>query len=395
MKKKFILFLIYFLFAISVNIVHPITVDYVTSLNLEDHYFGLFVALMSLGQVVGALLFGFLSDKFGRKKIIIIGLVGYCFAQYGFGFLNKDPIILLLFRFLAGVFIAAPSTLFVSMCLDYSNENNKAKNLTFYSSFYILGTSLGYEIGGALYDYLKLSIKQVFVFQIIFTLMTATIFLFLIKDLYLANKEKEIISNENGQNIKVKPIVIALLIPLFILTTAQIIINKYLDTYFIHIGYQASLLGHYVLFSGIFSALSNIAIIPLLKKIKNNKLAFCLLVFVFVSSLLTIITFTAKNNFIYFLFTTHLLYLIIKGWITPLEQNEISLYTTQNNKGKITGFRQMALSLGNVVGPLIGSAIYIKKSPLVFIIASIIILIALVLYIIYFLIKNKMASKEN
>ena len=64
------------MFAISVNIVHPITVHYVNSLKLDDFYFGLFVSLMSLGQVVGALLFGFLSDKIGRKWLIVLGIIG-------------------------------------------------------------------------------------------------------------------------------------------------------------------------------------------------------------------------------------------------------------------------------------------------------------------------------
>ena len=117
-KKRIIAFyILYFMFAICVNIVHPITVKYVDSLNLPDSYFGFFVSLMSLGQVVGALLFGFLSDKIGRKWLIVIGLLGYCLAQFGFGFINTYPVVILIFRFLAGVFIAAPTTLFVSMCI--------------------------------------------------------------------------------------------------------------------------------------------------------------------------------------------------------------------------------------------------------------------------------------
>lgn len=395
-RKTIYLFILYFLFAICVNVVHPITVNYVTSLELDDSYFGFFVSLMSLGQVVGALVFGFLSDKIGRKWIVVIGLLGYCLAQFGFGFLNESPIIILLFRFLAGVFIAAPITLFVSMCLDYSNEQNKVKNLTIFSSCYILGTSMGYEIGGALYNYASLKISQVFIFQIILTILTALFVAILLEDVYLHNKENKCVIEEKVK-VTIKPIVYILLLPLLILTMSQILINKYLDTYIIHIGYEPSLLGHFVLISGLFSAASNIAIIPLIKKLRNSKLAICLLVSVVLSVILPLITFGIKTNILYLLFSTHLLYIIIKGWITPLEQNEIATYTNANNKGKITGLRQTILSTGNVIGPLIGSAIYTKGSPTIFIVASMIALLSLVFYIIYFVIKKKTItiSKEK
>ena len=395
-RKTIYLFILYFLFAICVNVVHPITVNYVTSLELDDSYFGFFVSLMSLGQVVGALVFGFLSDKIGRKWIVVIGLLGYCLAQFGFGFLNESPIIILLFRFLAGVFIAAPITLFVSMCLDYSNEQNKVKNLTIFSSCYILGTSMGYEIGGALYNYASLTISQVFIFQIILTILTALFVVVLLEDVYLHNKENKCVIEEKVK-ATIKPIVYMLLLPLLILTMSQILINKYLDTYIIHIGYEPSLLGHFVLISGLFSAASNIAIIPLIKKLRNSKLAICLLVSVVLSVILPLITFGIKTNILYLLFSTHLLYIIIKGWITPLEQNEIATYTNANNKGKITGLRQTILSTGNVIGPLIGSAIYTKGSPTIFIVASMIALLSLVFYIIYFAIKKKTItiSKEK
>ena len=395
-RKTIYLFILYFLFAICVNVVHPITVNYVTSLELDDSYFGFFVSLMSLGQVVGALVFGFLSDKIGRKWIVVIGLLGYCLAQFGFGFLNESPIIILLFRFLAGVFIAAPITLFVSMCLDYSNEQNKVKNLTIFSSCYILGTSMGYEIGGALYNYASLTISQVFIFQIILTILTALFVAILLEDVYLHNKENKCVIEEKVK-VTIKPIVYILLLPLLILTMSQILINKYLDTYIIHIGYEPSLLGHFVLISGLFSAASNIAIIPLIKKLRNSKLAICLLVSVVLSVILPLITFGIKTNILYLLFSTHLLYIIIKGWITPLEQNEIATYTNANNKGKITGLRQTILSTGNVIGPLIGSAIYTKGSPTIFIVASMIALLSLVFYIIYFVIKKKTItiSKEK
>lgn len=392
MKKKGIIFVLvlYFLYSISVNLVHPITVNYVTSLNLPDAYFGYFVSLMSLGQVVGGILFGFLSDKIGRKWLVVLGIFGYTLAQFGFGFINENPILILLFRFLAGLFIAAPNTLFVSLCLDYSSESKKVKNLTFLSTCYILGNAFGYEIGGALYNYAKFSISQVFIFQIIYSLIISLLIAILIKDVYIPIKNINTTENTTlTNNNKTKPIVYLLLVALMVITIAQILINKYLDTYIIHIGYEPAILGHYVFISCIVSAISNLLVIPFIKKIKDNKLAILLISFVAISAILTLITFSSKPHILIFLFTTHLLYIIIKGFITPLEQNELSIYTNETNKGKIVGIRQTILSIGNVFGPLIGSVVYTNGNPLIFIVAALIIILSLVLYIIYFALKKK------
>jgi MFS family permease len=73
-KKKIVLFFIlFFMHSICINFVHPVTTTYVNSLNLPDYYFGFFFSLMSLGQVIGAFIFGFLSDKIGRKWLIAHG----------------------------------------------------------------------------------------------------------------------------------------------------------------------------------------------------------------------------------------------------------------------------------------------------------------------------------
>lgn len=388
-RKIIIFFILYFLFGISVNIVHPITVEYVTLLNLPDEYFGFFSSLMSLGQVVGAILFGFLSDKIGRKWLVILGLIGYALSQIGFGFINSIPFVILIFRFLAGFFISAPSTLFVSLCIDYSNKETKVKMLSILTSCYILGTSVGYEIGGLLKDIIGLSIDNIFIFQVCFTTLTATLFGIFIKDVYKNNNsQKNIVVNKSSKT-KHNYLIYLLLTSLMILTIGQILINKYLDTYIIHIGFKASILGHYVLITGIFSAVSNLLIIPFIKKIKGNKLGYCLSIFIFISSILVFITFSIKTNILYLLFSTHLIYIIIKGLITPLEQNELSNYINNNNNGKLTGARQTIISIGNVLGPLLGSLIYSKGSPTIFMVASVILLISLIIYIIYFISKRK------
>jgi predicted MFS family arabinose efflux permease len=283
-------------------------------------------------------------------------------------------------------FVSAPNTLFISMCLDISTNEKKVKYLSLLSFFSLLGSSLGYEIGGSLYNYLSFSISQIFIFQFGLCLATSILFSLLIKD---AKSSCQTIENNKKFSFKhlfaLNKQIYILLIALLTLTIGQILISKYLDTYIIHIGYEPATLGHYVLLTGLVGAISNLLIIPLVKKIKNKCLSFILILFVFLSSILTFITFSSGDKIIIFLLSTHLIYSIFKSIITPLEQNELSKYSSLDNNGKIMGARQTMLSIGNVVGPLIGSLLYTKGNPLVFIISGFIILLSFFIYLIYFL----------
>lgn len=383
-KKKIVLFFIlFFMHSICINFVHPVTTTYVNSLNLPDYYFGFFFSLMSLGQVIGAFIFGFLSDKIGRKWLIVLGILGYSIAQLGFGFINTYPLLILLFRVIAGIFVSAPNTLFVSMCLDISTTDKKVMYLSLLNCVSLLGASFGYEIGGSLYNYANFSISQIFIAQFSLCLTTSLLFGLFMKDnkKNVTTKNFKRISFKNLTSLKSTTTI--LLIALLTLTIGQILISKYLDTYIIHIGYEPATLGHYVLLTGIVGALSNLLIIPFIKKIKNKYLLFILLSLVLLSSILTFITFSFKDNIMTFLLSTHLLYCICKSMITPLEQNELSKHISNEDNGKIMGARQTMLSIGNVVGPLLGSALYTKGDPLIFVISSCIILVSLLIYIIY------------
>ena len=93
-----------------------------------------------------------------------------------------------------------------------------------------------------------------------------------------------------------------------------------------------------------------------------------------------------------FLLSTHLIYCICKSTITPLEQNELSKYSTIEDNGKIMGARQTMLSIGNVVGPLLGSLLYSKGNPFVFIVSGFIILASFVIYLTYYLLIKRRKS---
>ena len=162
-KKFVVIAILYLVFGISVNLIHPITTNYVRSLELNDVYFGLFFSLMSLGMFIGSIGWGKLSDKVGRTLILSIGIIGYAFFQFCFGYFNTIPLLILCFRVFSGIFVSAPHTLFLSFVRDLIKEKNLGKSFSLMSSFHLLGVAFGYKIGGFLYSELSLSFLNIFI----------------------------------------------------------------------------------------------------------------------------------------------------------------------------------------------------------------------------------------
>lgn len=392
MKKTYfpLIFILYMLWAIASNIIHPITTDYVHSLALPTSYFGFFFSLMSLGQVVGAIFWGYLSDKIGRKLLLCIGTIGYGVFQLCFGFINQWPILILLFRILGGFFASAPVTLFITFAIDNLSLDKRVKGLSFLISFKFLGESLGYYLGGALYSYFQMSFQQVFIFQASLCLFTA-----IASYIFLGKEKKEKVNNTNKlsslKNINQLGLInTVFLISVLLIAMGQININKYFDVYFIDLGYNAGQLGLYCLLTGIIGCLGNLLLVPLFKNENKIKIEFVLPLFILMQIITTLITFNSPTSlFIPFICSFHLLYTICKVSTLSLQQAYISKVSKKENHGLIIGVMQSILSLGNVLAPLIGSAIYKSKEVLIFNIAALLLGGGFIILIIIFIIKSK------
>ena len=72
------------------------------SLGMDSQQVGLAGTIYLVGQVVGALVFGRLSDKFGRKKLFIITLAIYLVGSAAAGF-SPNMEFLFAMRFIAGL----------------------------------------------------------------------------------------------------------------------------------------------------------------------------------------------------------------------------------------------------------------------------------------------------
>lgn len=112
--------------------------------NTSDWFHGTFIMSMALwGTVVGALLGGFPSDKFGRKTTLIWIGVLYFVSAIGSA-LATDPYVFSIFRFVGGLGVGASSIAAPTYTSEISNPSNRGKLVALYQFNIVFGILIAY-----------------------------------------------------------------------------------------------------------------------------------------------------------------------------------------------------------------------------------------------------------
>ena len=143
-----ILFLIVFTDLLGFGIVIPLLPRYGETLGASPAQLGALLASYSLLQFVFSPVWGRLSDRFGRKPILVLSLVGSVIGYTLFAAARTIPL-LILARAFAGVMAANLSTA-QAYIADVTPPEKRAKGMGIVGAAFGLGFSLGPFAGGAL-----------------------------------------------------------------------------------------------------------------------------------------------------------------------------------------------------------------------------------------------------
>ncbi|XMB71492.1 MFS transporter [Mycoplasmatota bacterium WC30] len=402
MKKERYLIVMFFLIQnIIHNLGHPVTPEFVRSLGIQDYMFGVFFATMSLGLMIGGPIWGSLGDKGKKKLYIVIGLLMYSVGQFGFGYAGNQYI-MVIFRILSGLGVVSSITLFTSHLIEITEKKDRARFLAYVGAAVTLGASLGYYLGGFISsnaftrDLFNITNnKEIFLIQALLNILYIGVVVLLFKDRKCAMPSGKKTNPFEGFKF-VKQIdfkLILFLIALAFITMGAINLNKFIDVYFNDLSFDTLELGTFKMVTGMVSLFASIFLVPFFARIKKR--IGLMIVIQILSAIIVFYTFRSAT-FLLTVYTIYMMYIILKAIFTPLEQNYISSHAKEGEYGKIMGIRQSFLSIGMVLGPLIGGILYEYKplwlfdsSAIAFIIGFGILLVVLILY------KKEKITSEN
>jgi MFS transporter, DHA1 family, tetracycline resistance protein len=150
MQKKagLIVFMTVLMDLIGFGMVIPLVGLYGEHFQATTFQLGILGASYSMMQFLFAPIWGAASDKWGRRPIILISLLGAALSHLGFG-LSGSIEVLILARALGGIFAANISTAQAAMA-DISTPENRTQSMGLIGAAFGLGFTLGPPLGGGL-----------------------------------------------------------------------------------------------------------------------------------------------------------------------------------------------------------------------------------------------------
>ncbi|MFC8575817.1 MFS transporter, partial [Heyndrickxia sporothermodurans] len=138
-----------FIVFVGIGLVIPVTPTIMDELHIAGSVVGYMVAFFALTQLILSPIAGRWVDRFGRKKMIIIGLIIFGISEFLFG-IGKTVEVLFISRMLGGVsaaFIMPAVTAFIA---DITTVKGRSKAMGYMSAAISTGFIIGPGFGGFL-----------------------------------------------------------------------------------------------------------------------------------------------------------------------------------------------------------------------------------------------------
>lgn len=360
MNRTFwIIALIAFINSLSLTILIPIIYLYGKEFGLNELQTSFLFSIYSVAQFFATPVIGKLSDRFGRKPLLIISLAGTVIANFIAGTATSATIFFLA-RLLDGL-TGGNNSVAQAVISDVTTRENRAKGFGIFGAAFGLGFVLGPVISLLAQ---RISLGAAFLVSGVIAMVALLITIFFLPE--TINNKAEIADNifDLGLGNLIKGLVIPrvgiLLIINFFVGTTFTIFTYAFQPYFINILGQnsQSLTLMFIMFGvlGLFMQTEGISVLT--RKFDLSSILFLAL---FIRSLSFIMMPIWPN--VYYFVAIGIIYSIFNSLVQPMINTLISLNASPEQQGTAIGINSSYLSISNALGPVIAGMMINQSNP--------------------------------
>lgn len=387
-RNMIILFITMVVVMLGFGIIIPILPFYVESMGASGTGLGLLMAIFGLMQLIFSPVWGSLSDRVGRKPILLLGIIGNIVAQLLMGF-STQMWMLFVARALSGILSSATLPTAMAFIGDSTDKENRGKGMGIIGAAMGVGMILGPGIGGWLAkDNLSLPF---FVAAGLSTVVLFFVYLILPESLPPESRSQ---TGKKLQGPDFKQMWAALFGPLGYLMVMSFLLSFGLTNFESIFGlfalerynYEPNQVGTVLVFIGIISVIIQGGLIgPLTKRWGESRLIQGSLL---ISGIGFPLMLTA-NSFVSILLTTGI-FMLGNSLLRPSTASLISRRGGDQEQGMAMGMHNSFMSLGRIIGPIWAGTVFDINVSLPYISGSIIMIAALLTTLIWL---NKQQSE--
>lgn len=357
-RKKIIILMINMFIAIaSFGIVIPILPSYLESINQGGKAAGMMIAIFAAAQFLFSPISGKWTDQYGRRIMIIYGLLGLTISMFVFYATDSLPI-LYLSRIIGGVGAAMLVPAIFAYIADITTLEQRAKGTSLVSAAMSLGIVVGPGIGGFLADY---GLKLPFLVSALVSLAAVLFSAALLKEsdatiqLRAANvkqEKEESMAKKIARSTKMPyfiPLILTLVMSLGLLAYESVV-GLYLDNQF---NSSARDIAFMITATGVVSVIVQLFVVDRL--VTRFGEVPVLISFLGVTAGGFLLSLFAGSYAMFFVVSlvifmaTSILRPVLNTLISKMAEGEVGFAMGMNNA---------YMSIGNIIGPLVAGALY-------------------------------------
>ena len=353
-KSLMTIFLIVFIDLLGFGLILPLLPYIAEKYSASPLQIGLLTAAYYFFQLISAPILGKLSDRYGRKKLLIISQLGSAVGYLILGLAGNLPL-LFLSRIIDGI-TGGNISIAQAYIADVTTRENRARGMGLIGAAFGLGFIFGPAIGGALS---KISYSTPAYFATAVSLITVLTTIFFLKE--TVNEKTASVSpktkfsfSEFKRILGLYPIGLLITVFFMLNTAFSIMQGNFALWTQKTFNYDASQNGWLFAYIGIIAVVIQMRILPfVIKKFHEKNILKISLLFMAIG--LFLIPLSKNPNFLYIA----LFFMPLgNGLANPTIQALASENVPKEEYGETLGILQSAGSFGRILGPVIGGEIF-------------------------------------